>query len=153
MDSEGLGYVKPQGLGCVSDAGTCCTSVWHLNPSAGAYVCWKGRLAPLRCEVKCMLGRLRATSGAGWCSHGSGLREDKGAVSSDDLRLPQREAGCQPSSRYPAGNVPSQLTAGGEEPCNSMSCSERRGSCEASTQCIRLPKLDVTHASSPYASP
>lgn len=41
---------------------------------------------------------------------------------------------CQPSSWYPAGNFPRQLTAGGEESLNSMSCNERRSSCEPSTK-------------------
>ncbi|CAK6967510.1 Hypothetical predicted protein [Scomber scombrus] len=63
--------------------------------------------------------------------------------------------GCQSLSRYPAGNIPSQLTAGGEGPFNNMSCNERlRSSCEPSTKayCIMLLKQDMTHASFPYAS-
>lgn len=119
---------------------------WHLISSTWAYVRWKRMRtsSPLRGELHaervCLLIKVRG----------------RGAVSSDD---PPFAAGakhrCQPPSRYPVGNVLSQLTAGGEERLDDVSCSERlRSSCEPSTKthCIRLLKQDMTHASFPYAS-
>ena len=58
----------------------------------------------------------------------------KHAVSSDDLYLPRCEA-WMPAVVMVSGKFPSQLTAGGEELLNNMSCNERlRSSCEPSTK-------------------
>lgn len=155
MDSKGLGYVKPLGLGCVRDPSTCCTSVWHLNSSAWAYVCWNGCLATVCWEVNCMLGRLRAMRVASRCSHGSSRGEGEGAVASDDLHSLQRKARMPAIVMVSGGKLPQSVNSrrGGTVQQHELQWDKKLWTIHQNTHCIGLLKQDMTHASFPYASP
>jgi len=162
---EGLGFVKPKGLGSMRDPSSCCAV--PLAPEfLGTSICvhWNGFLAPARCQVNCMPGCLKAVRLLLLIFVAT---TDVVKVRGKVIRPLQMTSVfcatmhvCQLSSCYSAENFPSQLTAGGEEPFNNMSCNERLRSREPSTntpththtQSIRLLKQDMTHASFPYAS-
>lgn len=98
---------------------------WHLISSTWAYVRWIRMCAssPLRGELHAGMAEGLKESGCSY-SHSSSGGEGK-RWGCRLFRWPPFAAGakrrCQPPSRYPAGNFPSQLTAGGEEPFNNMS--------------------------------